>query len=330
MLLELVRELGLNPTKNSSTQGGELHSPCPHCGGKDRFYIQPLKKMKNCVGYYRCRQCQISGDTIQFLMDFRGMTFSEACKLVGHLPAGNFDYDPFYRKSDSAALPTIIPSLEWQKKALDVVTSCHKQLMNTPSALCSLEERGLTLETIKKYQIGWNGINRYDAPNLWGIMEPGAKDRWLPRGIVIPSFFEGKVMKLKIRRDALPPGDNRKYIIVSGGRNSPSFFGDPNLPIVVQESELDAILLQQFCEDLCCCMAVPAGNKVDIWADQILKSTPQLIFSMDFDEAGKNSFSFWKTAYPNIRAWPISRGKSPGDAYKLGVDLRQWLIGGLT
>jgi len=54
-----------------------------------------------------------------------------------------------------------------------------------------------------------------------------------------------------------------------------------------------------------------------------------ILFAMDFDEAGKNAFKFWKSAYPNIKAWPVPITKGPGDALKAGVDLRQWILLGL-
>ena len=40
-LLELVKEMGLEPLKTSMSRGGEYHCPCPHCGGKDRFMFWP-------------------------------------------------------------------------------------------------------------------------------------------------------------------------------------------------------------------------------------------------------------------------------------------------
>src|SRR5439155_6306936 len=87
ILLDLAHAVGLSPKKTSYTHGGEYHSPCPRCGGKDRFYIQPQRQQKNCVGYYACRQCGIKGDTIQFAMDFFGLNFVDAVARVdGQLP----------------------------------------------------------------------------------------------------------------------------------------------------------------------------------------------------------------------------------------------------
>lgn len=82
-LINLAQERGLNPKFAAYTQGGEYHSPCPSCGGRDRFVMQPNKQMKNCVGSYFCRQCTTKGDSIQFCIDHLGLTFKEAIDRIG-------------------------------------------------------------------------------------------------------------------------------------------------------------------------------------------------------------------------------------------------------
>ena len=61
----------------STTNGGEHAGPCPSCKGSDRFRVWPEQ------GRYWCRQCNKSGDVIQYLRDFRGMSFQQASKAVG-------------------------------------------------------------------------------------------------------------------------------------------------------------------------------------------------------------------------------------------------------
>ena len=82
MLIELLEELGITPKKTASTHGGEYHSPCPICGGDDRFCIWPNKELGKVEGAYWCRQCGISGDTIKFCMNFCGLGFKEACSRL--------------------------------------------------------------------------------------------------------------------------------------------------------------------------------------------------------------------------------------------------------
>ena len=52
--------------KVATTKGGEWQGPCPGCGGSDRFHVWPEKNEGE--GSYWCRQCEKSGDGIQFLL----------------------------------------------------------------------------------------------------------------------------------------------------------------------------------------------------------------------------------------------------------------------
>ena len=81
-LLDLAIRIGINPVYVAGTQGGEYHSPCPSCSGKDRFRIQPFRKMTKCTGFYKCRKCDKSGDAIQFCRDFLNMSYNEAVKFL--------------------------------------------------------------------------------------------------------------------------------------------------------------------------------------------------------------------------------------------------------
>lgn len=62
------------------SRSGEWCSPCPFCGGEDRFCFWPA------TDNYWCRQCQRKGDAIELLRDLKGMTFPEAVEAVGGKP----------------------------------------------------------------------------------------------------------------------------------------------------------------------------------------------------------------------------------------------------
>ena len=66
--------------KVSSTNGGEWQGPCPECGGEDRFHVWPEQNAGK--GGYWCRGCEKAGDNIQFLRDFEGMSFVDACDYL--------------------------------------------------------------------------------------------------------------------------------------------------------------------------------------------------------------------------------------------------------
>ena len=63
--------------KASGTNGGEWQGPCPACGGDDRFHVWP--EQNEGKGAYWCRGCGKTGDNIQYLRDFCGLSFRDAC-----------------------------------------------------------------------------------------------------------------------------------------------------------------------------------------------------------------------------------------------------------
>ena len=151
------------------------------------------------------------------------------------------------------------------------------------------------------------------------------------RGSFIPLPEADHVVKIKILRVGWHSGNYfPKYVEVSGGLQRPSLYGDKAKPIIIVESKLDAILIQQFVSDLCCWMALGGvGKKPDQQIHELLKSAPLKLLALDYDEAGKKEYPFWMSLYPYSRPWPARMGKSPGDSYSLHqVDLRGWVMMG--
>lgn len=186
--------------------------------------------------------------------------------------------------------------------------------------------------------IGSNG-DFHRSRSKWGLPDK-QNDKgnlakiWLPAGIVIPYHsVTSEVLKIKIRRFNEPTDDTLpKYVEVSGSSKQPSCFGpiQGSMATVLVESEFDAILLHQEACDLCAFVALGGvSKKPDLETHTHLLKSPLLLFALDFDEAGKKAFSYWRSTYANLRAWPAPLAKSPGDAYLKGVDLRKWILDGI-
>ncbi len=325
-LLEIIEELSLEPKRTSSSHGGEYHCPCPSCGGEDRFMFWPSRNR------YWCRQCDRKGDSIQFCRDFMGMDYRSACLKVGVEPKTS-NFSQVTHKPLFIPRAAEMPSKQWLLKAKNFVDQSHQNLISSPKALQLLYDRGFSLESIKNFSLGWNNADKYFPRSDWGLeqsdegSEQSQKLR-LPKGIVIPTKKCDQVIKLKIRRGA---DEVPKYFEVSGSMKSPSFYGflGNNVALLV-ESELDAMLVQQVASDLCFCVAIGgARKKPDLESHRLLQEAEIVLFSLDFDDAGKQAYSFWKTIYLNLKPWPVPEEKSPGDAHLAGVDLREWVIGGL-
>ncbi len=334
--LELVQELGHFPKRSASTNGGEYHCPCPHCGGTDRFCIWPVQGGH---GRYWCRQCERHGDAIQFCRDFLGLSFSEACRKVGMTPL------TYSRKGSKALVreksvpqPSSPPSEEWIERANSFVECCGQNLKNDADALALVERRGIQAGTAVEFGIGFNPTTRWDQRSRWGLPEEfrddgKAKTVWLPAGLTVPAWQpDGSgVNKLKIRRAEWVLGDRYpKYVEVSGSCRQFAIYGDRTLPVIVVESELDAILIQQEAGDFCCAVANGGvGKRPDLEVHTLLAAAPRVLLSLDFDEAGTKGCGFWLREYSNTKLWPVPHSKSPGDAFVQGVDLHEWIQLGL-
>ena len=94
--------------------------------------------------------------------------------------------------------------------------------------------------------------------------------------------------------------------------NPLSLYGDISKPVIIVESELDAILIQQEASDLVCSIALGGvSKKPDTKTHNCLKRASLILLSLDFDDVGKKKYSSWMTLYPNLRPWPAPFCKSP-------------------
>ncbi len=332
-LIDLAREAGLTPTRIGSSYA----SSCPDCGGNDRFVIWPNNR-------YWCRRCDKRGDSIQFCRDFLGLSYVEACKKLSLETRS--DCLRIFKKEHKILQVANKPHRLWQEKATVFVKWSHECLLSNPNHIDHLLERGFNHETIIQSCLGLcldlskrtpSGFFREKAS--WGLNydhKEGlkAKKLWLPYGLVIPHFgSNGLVVKIKIRRLDWYEGDKwPKYVEVTGSMQQPSWFSiNEELPAVIVEAEFDAMLIHQEAGNLCSTLALGgAKKKPDLITDQRLRKSSLLLYALDFDDAGKEQFSYWKKAYSHLRAWPIPKFKSPGDAFKEGISLRKWIHNGIS
>lgn len=330
-LFQLCHEQGIELKRVSSTKGGEYHSSCPSCGGKDRFIIWKEKNR------YWCRQCKASGDSIQFCRDFLGLSFQDSCKKIGKPYQKPSEFNYKNKKKIFTPSQRKTPSKLWEQKAEEFVKSCHDRLLIDQKSIDLIKSRGLNIESIKKFCIGWNPENRWDDRLDWGldlIEENGKKKKvWLPKGIVIPLYQNGKMSKIKIRRHPWSKeGKYPKYIEITGSSSVPLFIGyQPEIPSCILESELDAFLIIQEAGDLCSCLALGGAQKrPDQEVHEKLLKIPKLLCALDFDEAGKKEYMFWRKTYANLITWPSFKGKSPGDAFIDGENIYKWISLGIN
>ncbi|EFL53031.1 P4 alpha zinc-binding domain protein [Solidesulfovibrio fructosivorans JJ]] len=357
-LLGLFEAHGLAPKKKT---GGEWAAPCPACGGEDRCMIKPADHEGR--GGYWCRQCGAYGDAIQFLRDYEGMSYVEACRHLGieaaRATASSLPRPPKPSAGQGTfeAAPSVPPAELWTQKATDFAAWAHQQLLASPKELAWLAARGLPLEAVQRYRLGWNPGEkgrsclirpraRWGLPPVEGKPDKSGKPTlkktfWIPRGLVIPHFAgtapDSPVARLRIRR---PEADRRefraetKYYVIPGSNMDAMILGRDARAFVVVESELDALMLHHVAGDLAGAVSVMTASvrKIEAGVLETLHDALAILVALDAegkDGAGAKGCARWMASFPRAKRWPVPVGKDPGEAFEKGANLRAWILAGL-
>lgn len=319
--------------KVSTTSGGEYQGPCPACGGDDRFHVWPAQH--DGKGSYWCRGCGKAGDNIQFLIDFEGLTFKEACEQLRiHPPERSHRGPSVPQRAAYTPNAYAAPAELWQEKAGKFIAWASGNLAKNSEVLQWLMSRGISSKAMADYRLGWNpgedGKDIYRSRKAWGLPEFHKPDGrlkalWIPRGLVIPWIVDGVVYRIRIRR---PEGEPRYYVL-PGSSMSTMILERTRRAFVVVEAELDAIAIIAN-TNLAGAVALGSNSpKPDAETYQLLQGALQILLALDYDEAGKKAVKWWAEHFDRCDRWPVPQGKDPGEAYKMGTDLDQWIKAGL-
>ncbi len=264
---------------------------------------------------------------------------------------------PDANSSPEARSAQVLDRVAWQSKATEFVAACAARLIPESPAGRWLSARGLPPESWQAYGLGYNpGENNKPhtmrVRKSWGLADgtptmKGGKPRkalWLPRGIVIPHMAGQRATRLRIRRNnadlsggVLP---KMKYYVIPGSDMAPLVLPcrggvlPPDACAVVVESELDAMAVHHAAGDLALCFAAMTAKLRHIPKEQLaaLRRCAVILVALDYgdkDEAGAEGWRLWQETFPQARRWMVDRGKDPGEAFGLGLDLRAWVTAGL-
>ena len=320
--------------KASGTNGGEWQGPCPDCGGTDRFHVWP--EQNEGKGGYWCRRCERTGDNIQFLRDFEGLTFQGACgRLNISVPERPESRSAPQVKPEFIPESHLPPAELWLQKAEKLVTWAQEMLAQNADVLTWLAERGIDREASVRFRLGWNpgenGNDLYRPRKAWGLPEIPRDDGrpkalWIPRGLVIPYIIDGIICRIRVRR---PEGEPRYYVL-PGSSMATMVIGRDRRAFVIVESELDAIAIAARDSSLYGVVALgSASAKPDAETCESLHKALKLLNALDYDAAGLKAMKWWVEQFERCAPWPVPRGKDPGEAFKMGTDLDDWIVAGL-
>ncbi|HYU72392.1 MAG TPA: hypothetical protein VEL31_06900 [Ktedonobacteraceae bacterium] len=332
---------GRKPSRAWKTGEDEYHGSCPWCGGRDRFMFLIPSGRYSCK--IRASGCGRSGnDVITFLRESEGMSFLEACQALSLDPGSSYVSAGQVRRS---AYESVAPPPEtWRDRAAVVVQKAQQYLWSKQGvqALEYLHKRGFTDETVKRYQLGYipfvDGRRWFkDALDLWGLTAEDAPDDegvWLPEGILLPWWINGSIWKLNIRRlNGLRKGD-AKYIQVTGSQeglfNADTI--DANLPVVLTESEFDAMIADQESAGRAAFVATGSVSRGcrSRWIARICMARYALIaFDDDANQAGERGAHRWLDVLPHAIRW-LPWSHDLNEMFLAGISIQKWLETGMA
>lgn len=329
--INLVSLIGQHTSlkKAAGTNGGEWAGACPWCGGRDRFrvwaHLTPPK--------WWCRQCERSGDAIDFLMGYAGKTFLEALN--------DLNLEPEHKRSSTVVRPAAAPEPQvnisqekqaacfdpaWQWAADKFVTETFLTLQNNWQSTAGkyLEARGISANAAACYDLGLNITERRAE---WGPCEV-----WLPRGIVIPWQVEGLYWNVRIRRPAADLGESGDKYMPPKGVGNGLYRADlisPASIVVMTEGEFDAMLIdyQSAQAGLYEVVGVATGGVTGArllrWISR-LAIARLVLLAFDADEPGDKAADWWQYVLPKARRLrPICHDIT--DMHQAGMNLVAWL-----
>ncbi|MGH8020721.1 MAG: CHC2 zinc finger domain-containing protein, partial [Opitutaceae bacterium] len=148
-LAAVVRSRGIE----LKPQGGDLVGLCPfHDDAHPSLHVTPAKRL------WRCVSCQATGNVIQFVQKFDGVSFRHAVEL---LKAGKFAAlagpgAPLKRATVPKLDSPLAVDADDQAALRQVVDYYHARLKENPAALAYLAKRGLrSEEALATFRIGF-------------------------------------------------------------------------------------------------------------------------------------------------------------------------------
>jgi DNA primase len=325
-IVELIETLGISAERKKIN---EYSSPCPFCKkGEDRFVIW------NEQGRFFCRICNEKGDIYDICMKVLNMSYKEAVEYVGKKPDTPNIKIQCKTKTINASKSKInkpIPASPlWQSKAKALIDSCHKALLSNKEKIKELKKtRGLTLDSIKRFNIGWHNEERFESLNAWGVVKNENEKTtkiYIPRGYLIPYCLDSKVVRLRFRQiDKMP-----KYINIKNSNVIIPYKINHKDIVVVVETDFDAMLIAQELKDTVTAMALGSCSYYpDDKTHEFLEHAALILCSLDSDEKGLKYIPWWLNEFDNAYHWPTPTEKDPGEAYLKGLSINEWITTGI-
>ncbi|MCP4088216.1 MAG: toprim domain-containing protein [Gammaproteobacteria bacterium] len=247
--------------------GADLIGLCPfHDDKEPSLVITPKQNLWHCLG-----ACQTGGSVIDWVMKAEGVSFRHATELLLS------DYSPSLvagsapvKQATVRKLPTALEhNAENAKLLRQVMDYYHEALKQSPEAQAYLEKRGLSVEAIDHFKIGF-------ANRSLGYRLP-AKNR-----------KEGAAIRGQLQRLGLYRASGHEH-----------FSGSIVIPVVDEAGQITEVYGRKINDNLR--KGTPKhlylpGAHVGVWNVEALAASPEIILCESLIDA----LTFWCAGYRNV------------------------------
>ena len=277
-------------------------------------------------GRFYCRQCGVRGNSAEKFEFYMQQLDKDGFKPKQYVAKTFKPYSqsPRYRiRAQQNAKPVPITD----KHYINLVEGAKRYLDVWKLPVTYLANRGICLATAEHFGLGFFHKNH----GYRSIADPCGKIFNTPIGICIPNYRGDSLCNIRVR--VLGPGESsRKYQVLSGCHPVPLIIHGSdrkNLPVLIVESDLDAMLLWQENRDRFRAYVALGSATVQPYDPDVLEltsSSPKVFFIADNDDAGLNAYETWHRFDNKIQLALLPQGKDPSEAWQMGVDLAAWCM----
>lgn len=307
---------------------------CPfHSEKTPSFSVSPEK------GFYYCFGCRATGNVFKFLMEMEHITFPEAVEQLANranIALPEAELSPQQRQRE-AFLKELY---EVNAMAATFFHNCLLQTVMAEEGRVYLKKRGLTTETIEKFNLGF-------APPAWdklyqSFTARGVSEKILMALHLIRKRSDGQPYDFFRNRIMFPITDGKGRVVGFGGRvmddSEPKYLNSPESPIFDKgrllfgfhqayqaiRKEKQAILVEGYM-DVISCHQYGVENAVASLGTAytknhgrlLMRQAEEVVLAYDMDGAGRNAARRAIDLLTNtdfkVRVLAMPDGKDPDD-----------------
>lgn len=207
-------------------RGSDWWGCCPFHNEKTAsFHVEPDKK------FYYCFGCHAGGDVIKFIMEQEKVSYSDAIATLAKRTGIEIKYTNGTPEKENPQLKIIEQYTELYERTASMF---HYFLIETPQGKSALEyitSRGISLDTIKKFKLGFAPIDKKWLKNF--LLKKNFSNEFLLNSGLFSkkypdiAFFSNRLM--------FPIFNRRGQVVALGGRQ---LSNDPNSPKYLNSGDL--------------------------------------------------------------------------------------------